>query len=186
MEKIWQRIETWLEAHAPEARIGLRPGAAEADIASAEKKLDQTLPEAVRQSYLIHDGQDELAFALVDPWQLFSLKSIIRNWQEMQELAEAGTFEGTEVESSGPVRAQWWNPAWIPFAGNGAGDYLCVDLDPKKTQRSGQVITFWHADNKREVISPGFKKWLKRFSEDLEAGRFVVEEDELLRRPPSQ
>jgi cell wall assembly regulator SMI1 len=64
----WRRIEAWLDEHLPGARATLRPGVSEADLAHFEGAIGHPLPDDVRQSWLIHDGQcpfpDELDSAI--------------------------------------------------------------------------------------------------------------------------
>ena len=57
IDATWQRIETWLVQNAPQIMQGLAPGATEEEIAAAEKIPGVALPEEVRDSYRIHDGQ---------------------------------------------------------------------------------------------------------------------------------
>src|SRR5262245_39129632 len=54
----WQRIEKWLKEHFPEILADLRPGLTEADLNQFEETIGQRLPEDVRESYRIHDGQE--------------------------------------------------------------------------------------------------------------------------------
>jgi cell wall assembly regulator SMI1 len=64
-----------------------------------------------------------------------------------------------------------WNWAWIPFAADGAGNLLCLDLDPDKGGEIGQVI-LWASDPAYvEVIAPSYRAWLEQFASDLEAGK---------------
>src|SRR5437763_1938278 len=51
--KSWRRIEAWLDAHWTGFRNGLRPGADEAEI----EAIGRSLPDDVRESYRLHDGQ---------------------------------------------------------------------------------------------------------------------------------
>lgn len=53
----WGRIEAWLGEHLPILRLTLRPGIAKKDFARFEKLVGQRLPEDVRESWMIHDGQ---------------------------------------------------------------------------------------------------------------------------------
>src|SRR4051812_14658163 len=53
----WRRIEAWLDEHLPDVRATLRPGVTEKDLAKFEKLVGRTLPDDVRESWRIHDGQ---------------------------------------------------------------------------------------------------------------------------------
>jgi cell wall assembly regulator SMI1 len=53
----WRRIEAWLDGHLPILKLSLRPGILERDLAKFEKLVGQRLPDDVRASWMIHDGQ---------------------------------------------------------------------------------------------------------------------------------
>jgi len=55
----WRRIEAWLAEHLPEVKESLRPGVTKRDLNKFEKALERPLPEDVRESWLIHDGQGQ-------------------------------------------------------------------------------------------------------------------------------
>ncbi len=68
MEDVWNRIETWLRANAPETLRDLRSGATRDDIRAAEAALGVAFPDDMVASYLRHDGQDHIGYALMDHW----------------------------------------------------------------------------------------------------------------------
>ncbi|MDQ2686951.1 MAG: SMI1/KNR4 family protein, partial [Armatimonadota bacterium] len=121
METIWQRIETWLAANAPQAIISLRAGASDTEIADAERRLGITLPDDVRSSYRIHDGQERDGYGPLPVEEFLSLERILDEWQVWKDLLDGGDFEGIESEPSGPIRSDWWNPRWIPLTYDGCG-----------------------------------------------------------------
>jgi cell wall assembly regulator SMI1 len=53
----WRRIEAWLERHLPRTRATLRPGVADKDLRKFERAIGRRLPDDVRASWQIHDGQ---------------------------------------------------------------------------------------------------------------------------------
>lgn len=53
----WRRIEAWLDANLPAYKHTLKPGISKKDLAKFEEAIGFELPEDVRQSWLIHDGQ---------------------------------------------------------------------------------------------------------------------------------
>lgn len=54
----WTRIDDWIESHYPELHDQLQYGATENDLNDLERDLDCVLPSDVRESYLVHDGQE--------------------------------------------------------------------------------------------------------------------------------
>jgi cell wall assembly regulator SMI1 len=55
----WRRIEAWLDEHLPAVKSSLRPGVSKRDLNKFEKAFERPLPEDVRESWLIHDGQGQ-------------------------------------------------------------------------------------------------------------------------------
>ena len=61
----------------------------------------------------------------------------------MRSLLDTGEMNRRAIADKG-IQKQWWNSAWIPFADNGGGDYLCLDLAPMACGNPGQVIAMRH------------------------------------------
>jgi cell wall assembly regulator SMI1 len=184
MQDIWQRIESWLGANAPKILAGLLPGAIDEAIRSTEEQLAVCFPRDVRASYAIHDGQRGTAPSFMGEWDLLSLEAVVKQWNLLKELLDAGTFTSADavVETVGPVRGNWWNAKWIPVTHNGAGDFYCLDMDPAPGGKQGQIITYWHVNTPREKIADSFQELMKKFADDLYADKYRVKEDMLVFR----
>lgn len=57
-----------------------------------------------------------------------------------------------ELLADGDFVTTWWRPGWRPFAINGGGDHLCLDLEGTFTGHAGQLIDHWHNDEARPVV----------------------------------
>jgi cell wall assembly regulator SMI1 len=171
----WKRIDAWLEQHQPKLKETLCPGASDADFKAVEKAVGAKLPADFKMAYKIHDGQKFAEGNLVPPLEgneesyfLLSLKHLLEEWQTWKGLLDAGEFKD---QASGPdkgIRSQWWHPGWIPFASNGGGDFLCIDLAPTEEGVSGQVITMSHESAKRELLAGCFAEWLAALADGVE------------------
>lgn len=179
MQAIWKRIEEWLEENAPEILNSLLPGATSKELQAAENLMSITFPDDVKKSYCIHNGQRSLAAPLMGEWQLLSLKDMMIQWKIMKKLVDTGKFNDASGKPIGSVRAEWYNLKWIPLTYNGAGDFQCLDLAPPPGGDVGQIITFWHMDGKREKLAPSFRFCLQEFANDLEQGKYEVEDGRL-------
>jgi cell wall assembly regulator SMI1 len=165
----WRRIEWWLEAQQEGLSARLAPGATVEALDAAERKMGVRLPEDVRESYLRHDGEQEFLGLFLGWWQM-SLQDVQREWAFER-------WEERAPRSRGPVKAQSWSPRWIPVLANGAGDFLCVDLDPPEQGTPGQLILVHHDDPERIRMTRSFTSWLTRFAGRLEAGEYAYDED---------
>jgi cell wall assembly regulator SMI1 len=152
MKTIWDRVHTWLTAHAPVVLDSLAPPATEAQIRAAENALDVTLPDDVKASYRIHNGQRVVSGQYGKPallyggWDLYSLAEVVSQWKCWKDLSDRGTFAGGGSRPTGPIRTDWWHPGWIPLTGNDGGDHHCADMAPSQGGHPGQVISMWHDD----------------------------------------
>jgi cell wall assembly regulator SMI1 len=178
MERIWLRLEAWLRPNAADVYSTLRTGATEEDLQTVEGELNVQLPRAVKDFYLIHNGQmtDKYGFTarnFLYGWQVPELKRVVQQWTLWKEVLEKGDFDGIHSQPAKGVRHDWWNVKWIPITQNSTGDHLCLDLAPGRGEKVGQMITMWHDAPEREVVGQSFKYWVERFADGLEQGVYV-------------
>lgn len=163
MQQQWKRLEAWLKAHNPALLADLNPPASDADIQALEQKLGVKLPADFVECLKVHDGQRGAADGLFAGLEFLSSQRILEEWRVWKQLLDGGDFDGAEAEPGVGIQPVWWNPKWIPFTYNGAGDHLCLDLDPSSQGRSGQVITLWHDDGARRKRADSFAQWFAEF-----------------------
>src|SRR5688572_13123427 len=111
----WKVIEAWLRENAPDVKRSLRPGATPKAIAELEAKIGTPLPDDVKASYRIHDGQKDDAPCGVFPslgddlgpepaFRLLSVKEIARAWAMMKGLLDGGDFAGRKGKPKRGIR----------------------------------------------------------------------------------
>lgn len=74
---------------------------------------------------------------------------------------------------TGPIKTDHWNRKWIPFTCDDTGDFLCIDLDPPKGGKKGQIIFWWHEVGAVTVVADGFRELICRLADDLESGVYT-------------
>jgi cell wall assembly regulator SMI1 len=145
------------------------------------------LPQAVRESYLVVDGQeaessagcsDGLFFGL----SLLPLEAVLEEWRFWREVDDdPQTGNNPRLRDimrsipDGYVRKEYSQRGWIPLVVDKAGNYIGIDLNPDKAGAVGQVIVFgrefdtkivlWHGDG-----PGGWARWLANFVDELESG----------------
>ena len=126
----WERIENWLEAHAPATFAALGPPASRTEIAGAEEALGLSFPEPLVESLRRHNGSDfhELIFM---HW-LLDTGELVSRWRMRTRSAErAGALiEPPPPGSHDPGGRSFhagWDARCIPFATDGCGNHLIVD-----------------------------------------------------------
>lgn len=181
MKRIWERIEAWLDRNAKEALRDLGAGVEPGALEELERDIGVTFPPDFRTSCQIHNGQRSADSPplIEDRWCLLPIGGIKKNWRLMKEIWDEGTFsvEETNMRPDPQVKPAWWKPEWIPITGDGAGNSLCLDLDPTPQGAYGQIIWSDHMDERRECIAPSFEEFLRRFADDLAAGKYTVDGD---------
>ncbi len=186
----WARVETWSDLHAPQnSEFPWAAGATPEELATLEGQIGQRLPPDFRAAYTRHNGSNRAKvfgiFALGYWMPLFrpsQLKGLFRGvsdqWQAMTDILREGAFNeiGSHDRPKGFIKAKHWNPGWIPFTCDDSGDFLCIDLDPPKRGRVGQVIFWWHEYGPYTVVADSFAELISRLAVKLDAGAYAFNE----------
>lgn len=181
MDDLWFRIENAVRFLGATGSFG--SPASDESILAAEAAFGVQLPEELRASLAIHNG-DAMKKVESGGWQSdgpfahlewLSLGAMLSEWETWQETIGK---QGLDPEPDGPVKSLWWNPRWIPFTViAGSTWHHCVDLDPAPGGNPGQVIEIIDDDSKRAVIAPGYRAFLEQIARDLEAGKYTLDEE---------
>jgi cell wall assembly regulator SMI1 len=177
IQAAWQRIESWLMQHAPARAESLKKGATPRQLEKLESQLNAELPEQFKESLLIHDGQSSDLGVVPDKGlgcHLLQVKAIVSEWEYCDDMDDSGEFDDVSIKPDKGVAREWWNRGWIPFASNDSGEFLCIDLAPTKSGKSGQVIRMQEDEPQRELLAPSFGAWLEQLADALEAGELKI------------
>ncbi|MFJ5881633.1 SMI1/KNR4 family protein [Kitasatospora cineracea] len=160
----WDRIHSWLAAHAPAALDHLAEGLTEQQIADVAAELGFALPADFAASCRIHR-------AVLLPGYLDSPVC----HHDLTELAEWRAAElDNSWDSEAPdnaIRQDWgWRPGWIPLFPDEDGSSTILDLDPGAAGHYGQIF---HSDQGLPgyLEAPSWLDVLQQFADELEAGR---------------
>src|SRR5579862_9494958 len=187
VETSWQRIEAWLQAHAPTLAEQLPPGVSDEELAQAEAEMGGlTLPADFKASYRRHNGWGASRMFL-GRLTLYSLAGVVGTWQMMHDLLMGGDFDRgldwkhlpLHFELADPICPVWWHLGWIPFAGNGSGEEWSIDLAPAPGGQVGQVIDWEHESGPGQVHNTSLEALLAAFAAALEAGHYQYTEGRL-------
>lgn len=99
----WRKIERWLEHNYEELLDNLGEGCTQNDINELEHELDCSLPLEVRESLMIHDGQERpgLPTGVIFGSMLLDCEEIVqerKNWKTVND-----EFLGASMVNAGPV-----------------------------------------------------------------------------------
>jgi cell wall assembly regulator SMI1 len=170
MTLLWQRIERWLTAHAPDLLDELAPGASEEELIQVEAALGVKLPEDFKALYRLHNGG-----YLLPPWRerTLPLESMVQVWEMINEWDQDDDNFFSD-EPPGPVQPLRGHPERIPFFWVGyGGEYLCLDLAPGPGGWTGQVILRPHEHDPARFITNSFEALIAQIADDLDAGKYL-------------
>ncbi len=159
---------SWMRIHVPEVKF--RPPATEAAIANFINKSGLDMPDDLRQTLLMIDGEGHSSVGAIGNWRIMSISEIQAAWGWLTQLAEKGAFEGRTPKPSPYIQNVWWHAGWIPIVSSDTGDYFCIDTDPSEPSRQGQVLLFLQNQPVRYLIGGSITTWFERIVQDLEAG----------------
>lgn len=74
------------------------------------------------------------------------------------------------VINEGYIKDEYWNNGRIPFAQDGNGSYIMLDLEPGEKGRVGQIIGFDSDYDKVFVISDSIEEFLELILEQFKIG----------------
>lgn len=159
----WKRLEAWLAAHEPAMLADLGAPATHAELTQFEQPLGLALDADFVNCMRIHNGQKGRAGGLFDGYHYLPIRKILMSWETWRDLSAEGDFDGRVAQVDFGIRETWWCSDWIPFAANGGGDFLCLDMAPGRSGESGQVIQVFHDMPQRVLLASSFGAWFDRF-----------------------
>jgi cell wall assembly regulator SMI1 len=191
---VWTTLTTWLAEHVPEIRADLGVPASDAALAELERTVGQTLPADWHALYRLADGQRGEAAGLFYGAVFLSLEEVASEWGVWRDLSTEPDLEASfqgHVSPPGAIQNRYIQLGWIPFAHDGGGNHLGVDLAPGETGQVGQVITFGRDITHKVVVASSLAGFLAWFVGQVQAGNVRLEpayeggQALLLQSPPS-
>lgn len=175
------RLERWYAAHLPSDRYLLNPPASDDQLDAFERSVGLKMPQAYRQLYRWHDGEND------DRWgHFYGLPLLPLHQAEFQWKAWNGVLAGFRGDRykvpggawpEGAVDTAYINPHWIPLTNDGSGNHIGVDFDPRPRGRVGQVILYGRDQDVKVVLAESLGKFLEWIARLLESGNFILEMD---------
>ncbi|KAH6840848.1 hypothetical protein B0I37DRAFT_408554 [Chaetomium sp. MPI-CAGE-AT-0009] len=199
----WEKIDRWAEENYPELFDQLCEGCTTNDINELEYQLDCSLPQDVRASLQIHDGQERggTPTGIFFSAMLMDCEEIVQEWENWRKVNEEFLLESTFPRPAIPSKAlggsssqastsaaaslcppnaiqkSYANPAWIPLVRDWGGNNLAIDLAPGPKGHWGQIILFGRDYDTKYVVARSWAHLLGTVADDLGSGRWFVDED---------
>ncbi|KAF8328885.1 uncharacterized protein EI90DRAFT_3125625 [Cantharellus anzutake] len=187
LDKTWARIRAWLLNEYTELGDTLNYGILPESLAEIETKLGFQLPKAVRDSYLIVDGQEAESSAGCSEGLFFGLhflplEEVLAEWRFWREVDDdPATGANSQIRAAMQtipvdwIRKEYSSRGWIPLISDKVGNYIGIDINPGPKGSAGQVIVFGRDFDTKIVLwngngQHGWARWLASFAEELEGG----------------
>lgn len=166
----WRRIDEHLSRESPKSLDTLSPGATYEQIAELEGALRRRLPDDVKASLRIHNGQNNPTglFVVTNVGTLMSAEIILSTWRMLNEV-----LDQIRVENPNWDMSNWWDPRYIPIAGDD-GDYLCIDACD---EGRGEIVKHNH-DGQLEINAfCNYSEWLNSVLRVFDEARFRIDDE---------
>ena len=163
MDELITRLDHVLNRYMLDYYNQLEPGLSPRKLPELEARLGNKLPTELRDLLKWRNGQSPSNF-----------KSIYYNYMligsdEIAETVEANN-EFLKQKEGDFKRKNWWNMQWVPFIGNGGGDYYCIDFAGSFDGVPGQIIEFNHDYEGRTIQFRSFRHWLQTLVDGIAGG----------------
>lgn len=176
IEAHWNTHCKWLQEHLPEAYESLNAPANAEAFEVFKAQMGYEMPEELKRLYALNNGQDQ--DCLIGVW--WGLPFIpIEHLLEFH-LSTTPPIDLSAEDSSYPkqaIKLYDRNPLWIPFAEDGAYNYLAVDLDPDVKGRVGQIINMGNDERNKYVLAESLEQFLSFMNQEIAAGHYIIETD---------
>ncbi|KAL0943895.1 glucan synthesis regulatory protein [Colletotrichum truncatum] len=103
----WKKIDAWAEEHYPELWDQLCEGCTDNDLNELEHQLDCSLPLDVRESLMIHDGQERLGMptGIIFGSMLLDCEEIVQEWDQWRKVNQEFLSEAAIRKPAVPSKA---------------------------------------------------------------------------------
>jgi len=103
----WKKIDRWTENHYEELYDQLCEGCTQNDINELEHELDMSLPQDVRESFSIHDGQERggRPTGIIFGCMLLDCEEVVQEWKNWKTVNEEYLSEQKRQQAQYPIKA---------------------------------------------------------------------------------
>jgi cell wall assembly regulator SMI1 len=171
---------SWLPVDAETIRRSLAAPAIEADLVQLHHAAKRQLPLSLVQLYRYCDGErltaDDQTIGMFFDYVFMGSKRVV---QKIATLRTAAAFWQDSMykldlqsDPPGVVQRQVYVDGWFPFASDGGGNYLAVDMAPDINGTAGQIIAFGRDERVNCQLAPDMQTFLEFVASCYRARRF--------------
>lgn len=103
----WRRIDRWVDENYPELLDNMCEGCTANDLNELEHQLDCSLPQDVRDSLMVHDGQERpgIPTGIIFSNMLLDCEEMVQEWEQWRKVNEGYLLETSIVKPAVPSKA---------------------------------------------------------------------------------
>lgn len=166
----------WFRDRAPPYFQAFTEGAA--PMGDRERKKVEELVGPLPDDFLAYlqlaHGASRLAFF---EYSSFDLAHMAEESEQQRRRHADASERSPRLEENGPLRNCFWHQGWLPFAGDGGGNLICLDLDPAPSGRRGQVFYWDSITGPQAPVARSFLAFLASYREKLLSGGYRYDPD---------
>lgn len=178
----WNRLERWCGRCLPRLLKNFNSGATTMQVQSFERAIGRELPNDVRESYAIHNGQarEGEPTGLIFGLPILPLARVLKEWKAWRPVERHNAEFRARQQSfpNGAIQLDYTNPGWIPLTLDWSGNHIGVDLAPGSKGTLGQVIVFGRDEDKKFVAAPSWAAFLNDIADELERGNYLMDDEQ--------
>jgi len=130
----WKRIDKWADENYPELFDQLCEGCTSNDLNELEHQLDCSLPQDVRESLQVHDGQERggRPTGIIFSGMLLDCEEIVQEWENWRRVNEQYLLDSTIVSPAMPSKVLSGNRNTSPTGSSSSVEASSSRSAPKK------------------------------------------------------
>jgi cell wall assembly regulator SMI1 len=175
----WARIAAAADRIWPGLSARLAPPAPATAIEAFERAIGRPLPDEVRASFAVHDGQVG-GSPFFHGMEFMSLEQCRAQWELSRSFDPGDVLwplsvprvEGSLSFPEGAIAAEHASPARVPLIDADGSQFIGVDLAPGPAGVVGQVITFARDQAFKQVLAWGWGAFLSDLAAELARPNF--------------
>ncbi|AIQ53951.1 SMI1/KNR4 family protein [Paenibacillus sp. FSL R7-0331] len=158
-----------LKAYIPEVEELLNPGVEEAQIMEAENRIGFPFPDDFKKLYMKHNGEGDQVMGVMAGFSWHILPNG-NNWRNPSLNIISGKPDA--------IKEGGYRKGWVPFADDGGGSVLIMDLEPGEKGTYSQVISLDRNTNISYVLAESFGQFVESIAAQLRTGDLEPKETE--------
>lgn len=158
----------------------LKEGASDEEIRQAEKIIGISFPKELAELYKCNNGNIETSNEAIFLGGILGLdflciEEVVEEWEAWRELDDEDLDEFSTSTPEKAIKCTYTNKGWIPFAADGGGNFIGIDMEPDVNGIAGQVINFGRDEDNKYVLAENLSQFLDLMIDIIRSDDFKIE-----------